>query len=195
MLSVVPRVFGWCYYSPSILLWQTEALSWWREGLSQPRDVLTPQEVAEQFLAAVTEGSRSAIDTLVAWDKVLLAEGYITWNIFNQYSPGEKAREITRYKEKFFEKDLPLMRLSNCRISSKRGVVINRDDSDVFVKVVFTGNEETKKQGREFETSLELKFYPSTQKWFITNFGDLVRINMIKGDFDPDRFYLDRPVQ
>jgi hypothetical protein len=151
--------------------------------------------VAGQFLAAVAESSRSAIDTLVAWDKVLLAEGYITWNIFNQYSPEEKAREIARYKEKFFEKDLPLMKLSNCRISSKRGVVINRDDSDVFVKVVFTANEKTKKQGREFETSLEMKFYPSTQKWFITNFGDLVRINMIKGDFDPDRFYLDKPVQ
>ena len=65
----------------------------------------------------------------------------------------------------------------------------------MFVKVVFTSNERTIKQGREFETSLELKFDPSTQKWFITDFGDLVRINMIKGDFDPDRFYLDKPVQ
>jgi hypothetical protein len=185
-----PRVFGACCKRTLVLgcliLFSGSACS---------REKNTPQEVAEQFLAAVTEGSRSAIDTLVAWDKVLLAEGYITWSIFNGYSPEEKAREITRYKEKFFEQDLPLIRLSNCRISSKRGVVVNRDDSDVFVKVVFTANEKTKKQGREFETSLELKFYPSTQKWFITNFGDLVRINMIKGDFDPDRFYLDRPVQ
>ena len=185
-----PRVFGACC-KRTLVLGCLILIS----GSACSREKNTPREVAEQFLAAVAEDSRSAIDTLVAWDKVLLAEGYITWNIFNQYSPEEKTREIARYKEKFFEKDLPLMRLSNFRISSKRGVVINRDDSDVFVKVVFTGNEETKKQGREFETSLELKFYPSTQKWFITNFGDLVRINMIKGDFDPDRFYLDKPVQ
>ncbi len=164
-------------------------------GSACSRERNTPREVAEQFLVALAEGSRSAIDTLVAWDKVLLAEGYITRNVFNLYLPEEKAREIARYKEKFFEQDLPLLRLSNYRIPRKRGVVVNRDDSDVFIKVVFTGNERTKKQGREFETSLELKFDPLTQKWFITDFGDLVRINMIEGDFDPDRFYLDKPVQ
>ena len=76
-----------------------------------------------------------------------------------------------------------------------RGVVINRDDSDVFVKVTFKGKAGTKKQGREIEIILEMKLDPSTQKWFITDFGDLVRINLIQGDYDPGTFYLDKPVQ
>jgi len=159
------------------------------------RERNTPQEVAEQFLTALAEGSRSTIDTLVAWDKVLLAEGYIAWSIFNQYSPEEKAREIARYKEKFYERDLPLLRLSNYRIQDTRGVVVNRDDSDAFITVSFKSHEGTKKQGREFETTLEMKYDPSRRMWVITDFGDLIRINVIEGDFNPDHFYLDQPVQ
>ncbi len=164
-------------------------------GFACTQERNTPVEVAEQFLAALAGGSKSTIDTLVAWDKVLLAEGYIAWNIFNQYSDEEKAREIDRYKQRFFEQDLPLLRKSTYRIRGKKGVVVNRDDSDAFITVVFKGNERTKKQGREFETALEMKFDPSRQMWVIVNFGDLISINVIEGDYDPGRFYLDKPIR
>jgi hypothetical protein len=159
------------------------------------RERNTPLEVTELFFTAVAEDSRSTIDTLVAWDKALLAEGYIAWSIFNQYSQEEKEREIARYKEKFYEKDLPLLRRSNYRIQDTRGVVVNRDDSDAFVTVSFKGHEGTKKQGREFETTLEMKYDPSRRMWVITDFGDLIRINVIEGDFDPGHLYLNQPVQ
>ena len=155
----------------------------------------TPEEVAREFLAALAEGSKSTIDTLVAWDKVLVAEGYIAWNIFSLYSDEEKAREIARYKQKFFEQDLPLLQKSNYSILSQRGIVVNRDDSDAFIRVFFKGNDGTKKQGREFETQLEMKFDPSRRMWVIVSFGDLIRINVIEGDYDPKRFYLDQPVR
>ncbi|MBN2288158.1 MAG: hypothetical protein JXQ83_02425 [Candidatus Glassbacteria bacterium] len=159
------------------------------------RERNTPRQVVEQFLAAVAEGDKSAIDTLVYWERVLLAESYIAWNIFQRYSPEEKEREIARYKEKFYEKDLPVMKMSSYRVKRKRGIVINRDDSDAFINVSFKGVEGTTKQGREFETTLEMKLDASRKMWLITDFGDLVRINMIEGRYDPDSLYLNKPVR
>jgi hypothetical protein len=163
-------------------------------GPSCSREINKPRDVAEQFLEAITKGNKGAIDTLVAWDKVLLAEGYIPWNIFNLYTAEKKNRETARYKERFFERDMPLLRLSNYTIKQVRGVVVNRDDSDVFIIVSFTGKEGSKIKGRELETTLELKLIPSLRKWVITDLGDLIHLNMVEGQFDPDSLYLRKQI-
>jgi adenine specific DNA methylase Mod len=58
------------------------------------------------FLEGISRGSNAAIDTLVAWDKVLIEDSYTPQNYFEEQSAEKKKEIIQSYKEIFFNEVL-----------------------------------------------------------------------------------------
>ena len=151
-----------------------------------------PQDVVKFFLQALTSGSYASLDTLVAWDKALINDYYSPADYFNAQSAEKKQELIQSYKQKLFNEDLPLTRGAKYLVKT---VYISRGDADANIQITFP-QEWQIKGGKQVKLDfvLRMQFNPGDKRWYIYDFGDIVRLNILKGDFDPGHFYLPKPI-
>jgi len=151
-----------------------------------------PHKVVKEFLLAVNQDSKRGIDSLVAWDKVLINDYFVTRDYFKAATPEKKREIIQDYKNKFYQDYLPLIRQGSYEVKT---VFVSRGDSDALIQLTFPrrlskkGNKEIK-----FDFRLRMQLIPERKRWLITDFGDLLRLHFLQGDFNPDSFYLSKPI-
>ena len=146
-----------------------------------------PKGVALIFLEGINRGSNAAIDTLVAWDKVLIEDSYTPQDYFEDQSAEKKKEIIQSYKEIFFNDKMPLLKKASYEITA---LYIARSLADVPVKVTFPPEPPKDLKQREGKFSIRLMFYREKKRWYIVNFGNLLRLNTLRGDFNLKHYYL-----
>jgi hypothetical protein len=146
-----------------------------------------PKKVALIFLEGISSGSTAAIDTLVAWDKVLIEDSYTPVDYFKAQSNEKKKEIIQSYREIFFNDKMPSLRNIRYEITA---LYIARGTADTPIKVTFPPEPPKELKQREGKFTLRMMFYPEKKCWYIVNFGNLLRLNTLRGDFDIKHYYL-----
>ena len=154
--------------------------------------VNTPKRVARQFVVAVSTGSTAILDSIVAWDKVVINDYYVTGGFFGAQTP-EKQQEIIRdYKNKFYTNYLPAAGKVKYRI---KGVYVSLGDSDAHIEFSFPGLARSKaKKSEELEFRIAMRLDSEENRWYIVNLGNFLNLNFLQGDFDPNKLYLPEPI-
>ena len=154
--------------------------------------VNNPNRVAEQFVEAVSTGSRAILDSIVAWDKVVINEYYVTGDYFNTQTLEKKQEIIQGYKNKFYTEYLPAAGKVKYRVKK---VYVARSDSDAHIEFFFPGLPRSKaKKSDELEFTITMRLDSEENRWYIVNLGDFLRLNFLQGDFDPNKLYLPEPI-
>ncbi len=146
-----------------------------------------PKGVVLMFLEGISRGSKVAIDTLVAWDKVLIEDSYTPQDYFEDQSAEKKKEIIQSYKEIFYNDKMPLLKKARYEIKT---IYIARSLADVPVKVTFPPEPPKDLKQREGNFSMRLIFNSEKKRWYIVNFGNLLHLNTLRGDFNLKHYYL-----
>ena len=154
--------------------------------------VNSPKRVAEQFVLAVSTGSTAILDSIVAWDEVVINEFYVTGDFFNVQTPEKKLEIIQEYKNKFYTDYLPAAGKVKYRVKT---VYIARGDSDAYIEFSFPRLPESKaKKNEELEFTITMRLDSEENRWYIIKLGNFLRLNFLQGDFDPNKLYLPQPI-
>lgn len=154
--------------------------------------VNNPNRVAEQFVEAVSTGSTDILDSIVAWDEVVINDYYVTGDYFNAQTPEKKQEIIRDYKNKFYTDYLPGARKVTYRVKI---VYVARNISNAHIEFFFPGLSQSKaKKSGEPEFTIRMRLDSEENRWYIVNLGDFLRLNFLQGDFDPNNFYLPEPI-
>ncbi|MEA1996041.1 MAG: hypothetical protein U9N45_00295 [Gemmatimonadota bacterium] len=151
-----------------------------------------PRRLVDRFLEAVRDGSMETLDNLVDWKGVVVTSGYVTGSYFSAQQD-EKKNEITEaFKIKFSSDCMPLITRSVYRVKS---VYVSRDDCDARIEITFPeDSQHERNEPNKHDFTLRMKLDRERGKWYITDFGDLINLHILRGDFDPEHFYLSKPV-
>lgn len=154
--------------------------------------VNNPDQVAEQFVEAVSTGSTDILDSIVAWEEVMLNNYYVTGDFFSTQTPEKKQEIIRDYKKTFYTDYLPAARKVKYRVKK---VYVARDISNAHIEFSFPGLSRPKaKKSGELEFTITMNLDSELNRWYIVNLGDFLRLNFLQGDFDPNKFYLPEPI-
>lgn len=149
------------------------------------RSINSPREVTELLIEGLRSSSTSMIDTLVDWKSVALRASFVTESYFNSQDNEGKEDVAREYRELFFTRYLPLLGPAEYRITQ---VGEARGDAESWMVVRFPENAGGTGPGHEMAVSL--KYYRDRQRWMISDLGDLARLGILDGRFDPRHFYL-----
>ena len=154
--------------------------------------VNTPNRVAQQFVVAVSTGSSAILDSIVAWDEVVINDYYVTRDFYDAQIP-EKQQEIIReYKSKFYTDYLPAAGKVKYTI---KGVYVSLGDSDAHIEFSSPGLAESKaKKSEELEFRIAMRLDSEENRWYIVDLGNFLHLNFLQGDFDPKKLYLPEPI-
>ena len=154
--------------------------------------VNTPDRVAEQFLEAITNGSRDILASIIAWDEVVVNDYYVTQDFYSAQTPEKKQQIIREYKQKFYTDYLPGAGKVKYRVKK---IFIARSISDAYIEFSFPGQSQPEeKKNSKLEFMINMKLDSKENRWYIVDLGDFLRLNFLRGDFDPQRFYLPIPI-
>ena len=151
-----------------------------------------PDQVAKQFVSGLESSSRGAFDEIFAWDAIAINDNYVTRDFLDSLQPEKKVETLAAYKNIFYEDYLPLAAKARYTIDK---VYIARNICDVIISVSFPENEvKGEMQGEAIRLRISLKLDPEKKHWYIVNLGDFFNLNLLRGDFDPNKFYLRKPI-
>ncbi len=154
----------------------------------------SPQQLANQFIKSIGERNQQALDTLLAWDKVAINQYYVGRDHFNRLSLEGQGEVLDSYKELFFTDYLPAASAASYTIDK---VYINRDVSNAIIVYESPSqplkSAEGKNRARKHFT-LEMSLYPDRDKWYIVDLNEFIQLNVLRGDYNPEKFYLPEPI-
>ncbi len=152
----------------------------------------SPHQVVEQFVSSVGERNEQVLDTLMAWDEVAINQYYVGRDYFNRLSREEQQGVIDSFREIFFKDYLPAASAASYTIDK---VYVDRDISNAIV--LFESPSRRKAAGEKTtrkQFTLKMKLYPDKGKWYIVDLNEFVQLNILRGDYDPKKFYLPEPI-
>jgi hypothetical protein len=152
----------------------------------------SPQQLVEQFVISVNESNQQALDTLLAWDEVAINQYYVGRDYFNRLTQQKQQEVIDSYRELFYRDYLPAASAASYTIDK---VYRARDISTSIV--VFESPSQLSTKGEETartQFTLKMNLYPDIGKWYIIDLNEFVQLNVLKGDYNPDNFYLSEPI-
>jgi|GEM_PF-3247851 len=154
--------------------------------------VNNPNRVAEQFVEAVSTGSTDILDSIVAWDEVVVNDYYVTGNYFNAQTPEKKQEIIRDYKNKLYTDYLSAATKVRYRVKT---VYVTRSISTAHIEFFFPGLSQSKaKKSGEPEFTIRMRLDSEENRWYIVDLGNFLRLNFLQGDFDPNKLYLPEPI-
>jgi len=161
-------------------------------NLACSEPINNPDRVAQQFVLAVSTGSTAILDSIIAWDEVVVNEYYVTGDFFDAQTPEKKQEIIRDYKRKFYTDYLPAAKKVRYRIKE---VYVARNVSDAHIEFSFPGLERSNaEKSEELEFTVSMKLDSEENRWYIVNLGNFLRLNFLQGDFDPKKLYLPEPI-
>ena len=151
-----------------------------------------PEQVADKFVQSVKLLDTAMLDSLMAWDEVAINQFYVPRNYYNALTEAKQREIVASYKELFFKDYLPVASTVNYTVEH---VYIARGSSNAIVSFTSPSQEKIvgeKKARKQF--LLEMSLYPDRSRWYIIDLNEFVHLIVLKGDYDPDKFYLPEPI-
>ncbi len=152
----------------------------------------TPQQLAKQFVSSVGESDRQTLDMLMAWDEVAINQYYVGRDYFNTLTREKQREVVDSYRELFYNDYLPAASAASYTIEA---VYQAREISTAII--VFESPSRQRVEGEKparKQFTLEMSLYPDRGRWYIVDLNEFVHLNVLRGDYNPEKFYLPEPI-
>ena len=152
-----------------------------------------PTQVANQFVKALRTRDEGLMDGLMAWDSVAIYQYYVSGDYYKALDELERKKVVNSYRDLFFKDYFPEAATVAYSIDK---VYIDRATCNTLMIASFPRHQAGNgKQTEKQHFSLEMRLFKDRNRWYIVDLNDFVQLNMLRGDYDRNKFYLPEPVQ
>jgi len=151
-----------------------------------------PSKVVDSFIEALRTRDEALLDRQMAWDEVALSQYYVTREYYESLDEQKRKEVVQSYRDLFFKEYFPVA-ATVTYVAEK--VYIARGTSNAILSATFPRHQAGDgKQEEKQQFNLELSLFKDRNRWYIVDLNDFIQLNMLRGDYDPGKFYLPEPI-
>ena len=151
----------------------------------------TATQVVDAFIEALHIRNQTMLDTLMAWDSVAIYQYYVSGEYYASLDENSRKGVLDKYRDLFFKDYFP----EAAKVEyTAEAVYIARGTGNAIITAEFPPDQaENGKRREKQQFNLELSLFKDRNRWLIVDLNDFIQLNMLRGDYDPGKFYLPEP--